>query len=97
MLKIRLARTGAKKTPNYRVVIMEARTPRQGRYVDIVGHFHPLTGHDAFTLDHEKVKKWLDQGAQPTEAVARLLAKAGLVEKTESPQAPEAEAPKADQ
>ncbi len=88
MVKIRFALSGTKKAPNYRIVVMEARTPRQGRVIDTLGHYHPLTGPNAFVLDQEKLKKWLGQGAQPTEAVARLLAKAGVLEKPAAAQQP---------
>lgn len=96
MLKIRLARTGAKKAPSYRLVVSEARTPQQGKTLDIVGHYHPLSGRAAFTLDQEKIKKWLSQGAQPTETVARLLSDAGLLEKPQPSSAPAQPVPKAE-
>ncbi len=88
MVKIRFALSGTKKAPNYRIVVMEARTPRQGRVIDTLGHYHPLAGPNDFVLDQEKLRKWLGQGAQPTPAVARLLVKAGVIEKPEGAEQP---------
>lgn len=78
MLKIRLARVGKKKQPAYRVVIADARAKRDGRYVEIVGHYNPLTEPTSFDFDEEKVRGWLAKGAQPTERVEKLMAKAGI-------------------
>ena len=78
MLKIRLARVGKKKQPSYRVVVADARAPRDGRYVEIVGHYNPLTEPTSFDFDEEKVRDWLSKGAQPTERVDKLLVKAGI-------------------
>jgi small subunit ribosomal protein S16 len=79
LLKIRLSRVGKKKQPSYRVVIADARAPRDGAYVDIVGHYNPLTQPKVVEIDADKVKDWLSKGAQPTERVERLLAAQGLV------------------
>ncbi len=78
MLKIRLARVGKKKQPAYRVVIADARKPRDGKFVEIVGHYNPRTEPTTFEVDEEKVKDWLTKGAQPTERVGKLLAAKGI-------------------
>jgi len=75
-LKIRLARGGAKKRPFYRVVVADARAPRDGRFIEKLGTFDPVkpkNAEDRIVLDTEKVKEWLAKGAQPTDRVARLL------------------------
>ena len=79
MLKIRLARVGKKKQPTYRVVIADARAPRDGKYVEIVGSYNPRTEPDTFVIDEEKVKGWLAKGAQPTMRMHKLLARQGLM------------------
>lgn len=81
MVKIRLSRVGRKKRPNYRVVVADARAPRDGAFIEIIGHYNPLTDPATIVVDEEKVLKWLRQGAQPTERVAVLLAKLGIIEK----------------
>ena len=78
MLKLRLTRTGRKKQPAYRLVIMEASTRRDGRPIEFVGYYNPLTKESHFKV--EKIQKWLDVGAQPTETVANLLKKAKIIE-----------------
>jgi len=88
LLKIRLARVGKKKQPTYRVVIADSRSPRDGRYVEIVGTYNPRTEPTTFLIDEEKVKGWLSKGAQPTTVLHKLLAKQGLM------QAPTFPAPK---
>jgi len=80
-LKIRLARGGAKKRPYYRIVIADARAPRDGRFIEKIGTFNPLLAKDAenrVVLDVEKAKAWLEKGAQPTDRVARFLDAAGV-------------------
>ena len=81
MLKIRLRRMGAKKQPTYRFVVADARSPRDGRFIEIVGHYNPRTEPKTVVLDDEKVKAWLVKGAQPSDPVRRLLAERGLVER----------------
>jgi small subunit ribosomal protein S16 len=84
-LKIRLARGGAKKRPFYRVVIADSRSPRDGRFIEIVGTHDPLQpkGSEArVKLDVERVKHWLSKGAQPTDRVLRFLDAAGLAKRT---------------
>ena len=83
MLKIRLRRMGARGQPSYRMVIVDSRAPRDGAFVDIIGQYNPLTDPETVVIDEEKAKHWLSKGAQPTETAARLLAKAGLIEKSE--------------
>jgi small subunit ribosomal protein S16 len=80
-LKIRLARGGAKKRPFYRVVVADARCPRDGRYIEKLGTFDPLKAKDAsdrLVLDAEKAAAWIAKGAQPTDRVARLLESVGV-------------------
>ncbi len=81
MVKIRLARVGRKKKPSYRVVVADVRAPRDGSFIEIIGHYDPLTDPPTVVVDEEKALKWLRQGAQPTEPVARLLDKLGILER----------------
>jgi small subunit ribosomal protein S16 len=81
MVKIRLRRVGAKKKPSYRIVVADARAPRDGALIETIGHYNPLTDPPSVEINEEKALKWLRQGAQPTDAVARLLAKKGILEK----------------
>lgn len=78
MLKIRLRRTGAKKQPSYRVVVAESTAPRDGTFIDMLGHYNPLTEPTTFMVDADRTRHWISRGAQPTERVARLLAKSGI-------------------
>jgi len=80
VLKIRLRRTGARKRPSYRVVVAEATAPRDGRYIEIIGTYDPLTDPATIKLDGDRAKHWLSVGAQPTDRVVKLLAREGLVE-----------------
>ena len=81
MLRIRLRRVGKKKQPSYRIVVADARAPRDGAIVEQVGHYNPLTDHPTVVLDQEKVKRWLDVGAKPSDTVERILQAQGVVEK----------------
>jgi len=81
MVKIRLRRMGAKKKPSYRLVVADARAPRDGAFISIIGHYNPLTDPETIVIDEEKAISWLRQGAQPTDTAARLLSKAGIMEK----------------
>ena len=81
MLKIRLRRTGAKKKPSYRIVVADARAPRDGAFLNIIGHYNPLTDPETVVIDEEEALRWLGQGAQPTDTAARLLTKVGIMEK----------------
>ena len=76
MLRIRLTRMGAKKKPFYRVVVMEQRQPRDGSFVEIVGHYNPTTNPPLVELKMDRVRHWMECGAQPSETVHSLLKKA---------------------
>jgi small subunit ribosomal protein S16 len=96
LLKIRLSRVGKKKQPTYRVVIADARAPRDGKYVEIVGSYNPRTDPDTFVIDEDKVRDWLSKGAQPTMRMHKLLARQGLMAApTFPPPKPKASAPTA--
>jgi small subunit ribosomal protein S16 len=86
MVKIRLRRMGAKKQPTYRFVVTDARSPRDGRFIEIVGHYNPRTEPKTVVIDEEKIKAWLAKGAQPSDPVRRLLAARGLVERGHIPE-----------
>ena len=81
MLKIRLRRVGRKKKPSYRVMVAEAEAPRDGAFVETLGHYDPLTDPATVVIDEEKALKWLKQGAQPTKVVVSLLTKLGIMDK----------------
>ncbi|MBI4294938.1 MAG: 30S ribosomal protein S16 [Chloroflexi bacterium] len=85
MVKIRLRRVGAKKKPSYRVVVADERTARDGAYIDNIGQYDPKTDPATVNIDEEKALQWLSRGAQPTETVAKLLSKAGIMEKFKTP------------
>ena len=74
-VKIRLRRMGAKKTPFYRVVVADSRYPRDGRFIEEIGSYDPMTNPATVVIDAEKAKKWIANGAQPTETVRDLLKK----------------------
>ena len=78
MVKMRLQRVGAKNRPSYRVVVIDSRAPRDGAYIQRIGHYDPLTDPETVVIDKEPALKWLQQGAQPSQAVARLLSKLGI-------------------
>ena len=80
MVKIRLKRVGAKKQPFYRVVVADSRSPRNGRFIEEIGYYNPLTNPAEIKIDAEKAAKWIGNGAQPTETVKALLKKAGIEE-----------------
>jgi len=75
---MRLRRTGAKKQPRYRVVIAEARTPRDGAFIETIGYYDPLTEPSTVSIDRDKALGWLSKGAQPSDTVVRLLKRAGI-------------------
>mgnify|MGYP002519580501 FL=1 len=79
-VKIRLKRIGAKKAPFYRVVVADSRYPRDGRFIEEIGYYNPLTNPIEIKIDSEKAQKWINNGAQPTETVKSLLKKAGITE-----------------
>ena len=72
-VKLRLTRVGSKKNPIYRVVAADSRSPRDGKFIEIVGRYNPQTDPSTIELDEEKIKAWLEKGAQPTDSVRRLL------------------------
>jgi len=77
-VKIRLRRMGAKKAPFYRIVVADSRYPRDGRCIDEIGYYNPLTDPIDLKVDTEKVQKWIANGAQPTDTVKSLFKKAGI-------------------
>ncbi len=79
-VKIRLKRIGAKKAPYYRVVVADARAPRDGRFIEEIGTYNPLVDPAEVKIDVEKAKQWIQNGAQPTETVRSLLKKTGAIE-----------------
>ena len=91
MLRIRLRRVGKKKRPAYRVVVADSRAPRDGAFIETLGLYDPLTDPATVTIDEEKAKKWLQQGAKPSETVAKLMVRQGLLpgKAAETPPQPE--------
>jgi len=83
MIKIRLRRVGAKKQPHYRVVVADARAPRDGRFIEIIGHYNPRIDPPAYTIQEDRAIYWLQRGAQPTDPVLRMLQKLGTYQKLE--------------
>ena len=81
MVKIRLRRVGTRNKPMYRVVVADERSPRDGAFIEIIGHYNPLTEPTTFVVDEEKALKWLKYGARPTDTTLRLLSKAGVMDK----------------
>ena len=79
MVKIRLRRMGAKKSPYYRIVVADSRSPRDGRCIEEIGTYNPLTEPAAITVDADKAKTWIQNGAQPTDTVRGLLKNAGVL------------------
>ena len=77
-VKIRLTRVGSKKNPIYRVVVADSRSPRDGRFIEIVGRYNPQTDPSTIDLDETKIKDWMAKGAQPTAPVSRLIKAAGI-------------------
>ena len=79
-VKIRVRRMGAKKAPFYRVVVADSRYPRDGRFIEEIGYYNPLTNPADIKIDAEKAKAWLEKGALPTETAKSVLKKAGVTE-----------------
>lgn len=79
-VRIRLKRMGAKKQPSYRIVVADSRSPRDGRFIEEIGYYNPRTEPSIIKVDAEKAKKWIANGAQPTETVRALLKKSGVIE-----------------
>ena len=80
MLKIRLTRLGDKKSPFYRVIVADSRAPRDGKFVDIIGTYNPLTTPAEIKIDNDKAAMWIKNGAQPTDTARDLLVKSGAIE-----------------
>ena len=81
MVKIRLRRMGRRNKPFYRVVVADSRSPRDGKFIDIIGYYNPLTDPATISIDGEKALKWLRYGAQPTDTVRSFLAILGIMDK----------------
>lgn len=81
-VKIRLRRMGAKKNPFYRIVVADSRSPRDGRFIEEIGYYNPLTEPKTVKIDDEKATKWLKNGAKPTDTVDRLFRENGIYEKS---------------
>ena len=79
-VKMRLTRIGKKKAPFYRVVIADVRAPRDGRFVEEIGYYNPMTEPADIKIDADKAKQWIKNGAQPTDTVKALLKKSGIVD-----------------
>jgi small subunit ribosomal protein S16 len=82
-VKMRLTRMGDKKSPFYRIVIADSRVARDGKYIEKIGHYNPLTVPAEIVIDTDKAKNWLDKGVQPTETVKSLLVKVGALEQSQ--------------
>ncbi|MBQ9481075.1 MAG: 30S ribosomal protein S16 [Clostridia bacterium] len=82
MVKMRLTRMGDKKSPFYRIVIVDGRQARDGKYIDKIGHYNPISDPAELVVDVDKAKDWLAKGVQPTETVKSLLVKAGVIEQS---------------
>ena len=78
-VRIRLRRTGRKKAPTYRIVVADSRSPREGKFIEIIGQYAPRTGEKALNLDIARANYWMDNGAQPSDTVRSLLRKAGVL------------------
>lgn len=81
MVKIRLKRMGMKKSPFYRIVVADIRCPRDGRFIEEIGYYNPMTQPAEIKVDEERAKYWIGVGAQPTDTVRILLKKTGVIEK----------------
>ncbi len=79
MVRIRLRRQGKRNQPSYRIVVADSRAPRDGRFIEILGFYNPRTNPPTFRVNEERARYWLSQGAQPSEAVARILRKMGVL------------------
>ena len=88
MVKIRLRRVGKKHRPAYRVVVADSHSPRDGAFIEVIGHYDPLTDPATVSINEEKALKWLGCGAQPTDTVRSLLRKSGVIDKFKQQQGP---------
>ena len=91
MVKIRLRRTGAKMKPSYRVIVTDSHAPRDGAFLEILGHFNPRSNPETVVINEERALSWLKQGAQPTVTAGRLLAKVGIMDKFKASKEPNKE------
>ena len=80
-LKIRLTRLGDKKSPFYRVVVADSKSPRDGKFVEVIGTYNPLTNPAEIKINNEKAAEWIKNGAQPTDTARELLIKSGVIER----------------
>lgn len=83
-VKIRLKRIGAKKNPFYRIIVADSRAPRDGRFIEEIGYYNPLTEPKTIKIDNERAKSWLDNGARPTTTVNRLFKQSGMYDESET-------------
>ncbi len=83
MVRIRLRRMGSKRQPSYRIVVADARRPRDGQFIEVIGHYNPRTEPETVRIEEPRALHWLSIGAQPSDAVARLLKKVGTLERFE--------------
>ncbi|MDQ7825016.1 MAG: 30S ribosomal protein S16 [Candidatus Eremiobacteraeota bacterium] len=88
MVKIRFRRVGKKKQPSYRIVVADSRSPRDGRFVENIGHYNPRTEPPTIVVKEEKLNNWLKEGAQPTESVRRVLVACGIMKREEPKEKP---------
>jgi small subunit ribosomal protein S16 len=84
VVKIRLMRMGMKGAPSYRIVVADSRSPRDGRFIEILGFYNPLTNPPTIRFDEAKANQWLDNGAQPSESVQQLFRTTGLLERRQA-------------
>ena len=80
-VKLRLKRMGSKQKPFYRIVAADSRSPRDGKFIELVGTYNPIKGQEVVTIDEEKALKWLNNGAEPTDTVKNILSKQGIMKK----------------
>jgi len=80
MVRIRLRRTGKKKQPSYRVVVADSRSPRDGKFIEIIGHYHPVLQPKELVIKNDRARYWLGAGAQPSETVVRLLKQVNVLD-----------------
>ena len=88
MVRIRLRRMGAKKQPSYRIVVADKDAPRDGKFIENIGHYNPRTEPETVELNKDRAQYWISVGAQPSDAVRRLLVNAGVMAKIEAPRPP---------
>jgi small subunit ribosomal protein S16 len=92
MVKIRLRRVGAKQKTSYRIVVADSKSPRNGAFINVIGHYDPLTEPETVVINEEEALNWLRKGAQPTSTMVRLLTKTGIMDKFKTPVATEEKA-----